>query len=64
MGKKRGTADEIVAKLRQVDMLTAQGQTVRKPSGRSACRRLLRDELLKGEIPYTLQEAKVIVQAL
>ena len=28
MGKKRHTADEIVSKLRQVDVLTAQGRTV------------------------------------
>ena len=28
MGKKRHTAEEIVAKLRQVDVLTAQGRTV------------------------------------
>jgi len=28
MGKKRHTAEEIVSKLRQVDVLTAQGQTV------------------------------------
>jgi putative transposase len=30
MGKKRHTAEEIVAKLRQVDVLTAQGRTVAK----------------------------------
>ncbi len=28
MGRKRHTAEEIVAKLRQVDVLTAQGRTV------------------------------------
>ena len=28
MGKKRHTAEEIVTKLRQVDVLTAQGRTV------------------------------------
>ena len=28
MGKKRHTAEEIVAKLRQVDVLTAQGRPV------------------------------------
>jgi transposase-like protein len=28
MGKKRYTAEEIVSKLRQVDVLTAQGRTV------------------------------------
>jgi putative transposase len=28
MGKQRHTAEEIVAKLRQVDVLTAQGRTV------------------------------------
>ncbi len=28
MGKKRHTAEEIVSKLRQVDVLTAQGRTV------------------------------------
>jgi hypothetical protein len=28
MGKKRHTAEQIVSKLRQVDVLTAQGRTV------------------------------------
>jgi hypothetical protein len=28
MGKKRHTAEKIVAKLRQVDVLTAQGRTI------------------------------------
>ncbi len=28
MGKKRHTAEEIVPKLRQVDVLTAQGRTI------------------------------------
>src|SRR3954464_10277570 len=35
MARKRGTADEIVAKLRQVDVLTAQGRSVRS-AGRAA----------------------------
>ena len=33
MGRKRHTAEEIVAKLRQVDVLTAQGQAVAMQSG-------------------------------
>ena len=31
MGRKRHTAEEIVSKLRQVDVLTAQGHTVHAP---------------------------------
>ena len=33
MGKKRHTAEEIVSKLRQVDVLTAQGRTVAEAIG-------------------------------
>jgi transposase InsO family protein len=64
MGKKRHTVEEIVAKLRQVDVLTAQGRLV--AGSHSADRRdggQLRNELLKGEIFYMLQEAKVIIES-
>jgi putative transposase len=37
MGKKRHTPEEIVAKLRQVDVLTAQGQTVAEVSFEMNC---------------------------
>jgi hypothetical protein len=63
MSRKRHRPEEIVAKLRQVEVLTAQG-----PDGRGGDpldrrdRGELRDELLNGEIFYTLQEAKVVIE--
>jgi putative transposase len=77
MSKKRHTAEEIVAKLRQVDVLTAQAvrEWVTAVGARTAyiepgspwengyCESFnskLRDELLKGEIFYTLKEAQIV----
>jgi hypothetical protein len=57
MARKRYKAEEIVAKLRQVDVLTSQGQSMA-----DAIRRL-RDELLDGEIFYSLHEAQIVIES-
>ena len=64
MPRKRHTPEEIVTKLRQVDVLVAQGQSVA-----DAVRSIgvtegeLRDELLDREIFYSLREAPVLIEA-
>ena len=64
MSRKRHTAEEIVARLRQVEVLTAQGRTVAEAIRSIGVTEVeLRDELLNGEIFYTLQEAKIIIEA-
>ena len=63
MGKKRHTAEEIVSKSAAGGC--ADGAGPDRGRGPAADRRdggQLRDELLKGEIFYTLQEAKVIIE--
>ena len=64
MPKKRYTPEEIVAKLRQVDVLVSQGQNIadaiRQIWRERGC---LRDELLDGEIFYTLREAQIIIES-
>ena len=56
MPSRRYKAEEIVAKLRQVDVLVSQGSEHggRDPPDRRQ-RSGLRDELLNGEIFYTLR---------
>src|SRR5918994_6702914 len=72
MSRKRHRPEEIVAKLRQVEVLTAQGRTVAEAIRSigvtevtlgSSPRAGLRDELLNGEIFSTLKEAKIIIEA-
>ena len=64
MPRKRYTPEEIVAKLRQVDVLVLQGQNIAdaiRAIGVSEVR--LRDELLDGEIFYTLREARIVIES-
>ena len=63
MPKKRFSAEQIVTLLRQIEVLMAQGK-----SAPEACRdagisqQSFRDELLNGEIFYTLKEAKIVIE--
>jgi putative transposase len=63
MPKKRFSAEQIVTLLRQIEVLMAQG----KPTP-VACRdagislQSFRDELLNGEIFYSLKEAKIVIE--
>ena len=64
MGRKRHKPEEIVAKLRQVDVLTTQGQSVAeaiRSIGVTEVR--LRDELLNGEIFFSLKEARIVIES-
>src|SRR4028119_2149416 len=61
MSRKRHKPDEIVAKLRQVEVLTAQGRPV-ADAIRSIGGGELRDELLNREVVYPLQEAKIVIE--
>ena len=48
MGRKRLAAEQIVTKLREIEVLQGQGK--------------LRDECLNGEIFYSLREAQVVIE--
>jgi len=64
MGRKRThTPEEIVTKLRQVEVLTAQGKAVAE-AARSigVTEQTFRDELLDGEVFNTLREAQVLIE--
>ncbi len=73
MPRKRHTAEEIVAKLRQVEVLSAQGRPVAEAVRAIGVTEVtygylesfnaqLRDELLDGEIFYSLQEARIVIE--
>ena len=63
MPKKRFTAEQIVTLLRQIEVSMAQGNPYAgglPGSGHIAAE--LRDELLNGEIFYSLKEAQVVIE--
>src|ERR687894_2002685 len=63
MGRKRThTPEEIVAKLRQVEVLTAQGKAVAEAERSIGVTEQLRDELLRAEVFNTLREAQVLIE--
>jgi putative transposase len=63
MPKKRFSAEQIVTLLRQLEVSMAQGK-----SAPEACRdagvsqQSFRDELLNGEIFYSLKEAQIVIE--
>ena len=64
MARKRHTAEEIVAKQRQADVLTAQGRPVAEAIRAIGVTEVnLRDELLDGEVFHSLAEAKVVIES-
>ena len=60
--KKTHTPEEIVAKLRQVEVLTAQGKAVAEAARSIGVTEQLRDALLDGEVFNTLREAQVLIE--
>jgi transposase InsO family protein len=63
MARKRHTAEEIVSKLRQADVLTAQGRAVADAVRAIGVSEVTyRDELLDGEVFYSLAEAKIVIE--
>jgi transposase InsO family protein len=63
MSKKRHKPEEIVSKLRQVAVLTAQGTPVADAVRSIGATEVMRDELLDGELFYSLREAQIIIES-
>ena len=63
MAGKRSTPEQTVAKLRQVEVLTAQGKTVAEAvRAIGVTEPTYRDELLDCEVFNTLREAQVLIE--
>ncbi len=63
MKKTRHTPEQIISKLREVEVLLAKGISVSQASKQiGVTEQTLGDEVLKREIFYTLQEAQVIIE--
>lgn len=66
MGRKRLAAEQIVTKLRQIEVLQGQGKDRARPlpwpAKKPGRRSKLRDECLNGEIFYSLREAQVVIE--
>ena len=63
MGRKKAhTPEEIVAKLRQVEVLAAQGKTVAEAVRAIGFTEQNYDELLRAEVFNTLREAQVLIE--
>ena len=62
MPKKRFSVERIINHLREAEVLLARGQTVGEVCRHIGVSEQLRDELLNGEIFYTLKEANVLIQ--
>ena len=63
MSRKRHKPEEIVSKLRQVDVLVSQGQSVADAIRSIGVTEVMRDELLDGELFYSLREAQIIIES-
>ena len=59
MPRKRFKPEEIVAKLRQVDVLVSQGQSMAEPIRQIG----VSEVSLRDEIFYTLREAQIIIES-
>ena len=63
MGRKKAhTPEEIVAKLRQVEVLAAQGKAVAEAVRSIGVTEQTYDELLRAEVFNTLREAQVLIE--
>ena len=63
MGRQKAhTPEEIVAKLRQVEVLAAQGKAVAEAVRSIGVTEQLRDELLRAEVFNSLREAQVLIE--
>ena len=61
MAKKRFSAEQIVILLRQIEVLISQGKSAPLACRDAGISQQLRDELLNGEIFYSLKEAKAVI---
>ena len=62
MPKKRFSAEQIVMLLRQIEVSMAQGKSTPEACRDAGISQQLRDELLNGEIFYSLKEAQIVVE--
>ena len=62
MPKKRFSAEQIVTLLRQIGVLMAQGKPTSVACRDAGISLQLRDELLNGEIFYSLKEAQIVIE--
>ena len=62
MPKKRFSAEQIVTLLRQIEVLMAQGKSAPEACRDVGISQQLRDELLNGEIFYSLKEAQAVIE--
>ena|SRR3972149_2888381 len=62
MPKKRFSSEQIVTKLRQIEVLLAQGKALAVTCREAEISEQLRDECLNQEIFYSLKEAQVVVE--
>jgi len=62
MPKKRFGAEQIVTLLRQIEVSMAQGKSAPVACRDAGISQQLRDELLNGEIFYSLKEAQIVVE--
>jgi len=62
MPKKRFDAEQIVTLLRQIEVSMAQGKSAPVACRDAGISQQLRDELLNGEIFYSLKEAQIVVE--
>jgi transposase InsO family protein len=62
MARKRLVAEQIVTKLRQVEVLQGQGKTIAVACKEAGTTEQLRDECLNGENFYSLREAQVVIE--
>ena len=62
MPRKRHTPEQIIGKLCEAEVGLASGQTVLEVCRALGITEQLRDELLDGEIFYSLKEAQVLIE--
>ena len=62
MARKRLAAEQIVTKLRQIEVLQAQGKTIAVACKEAGTTEQLRDECLNREIFYSLKEAQAVIE--
>ena len=61
--RKNWSAEQIVAKLRQIEIQLAQGKSIALACKEADLGAMLEDECLKREIFYSLREAQVVIGA-
>jgi transposase InsO family protein len=62
MSKKRYTPEEIIQYLRTVELDTGKGLAVLDSCRKLGITEQMRDQLLNGELFYTLKEAQIIIE--